>query len=369
MAVFPALLVLTLVLAAGAQGTTIGANNAAFVTPLGRTYLPSGGDGVGLSWLGGGVRVSHTGRVLRATFGPTGRPFKVTFSQAVKSYMPWQGVSLVPASGQNESVVVAYSAGVVDVLLNLTPQYFEGGAGGVATLLSLTTDGTFQPAPAAPSRVVHVLGDSITAATNIHGGFLGCADEGYQDDLSASWSGILCSFFGASCSSVAVGGKCLIDACAGEQIPAFYQQSRYIDSAPFPFKDPSPVAFWSFLGTNDWNGRGGPAIDALFTATYLQLFKNVTSVYYPGSSPTFFLVLGPMSPTAPAKAHVDTVAQGLAAGYKVVLINATTACGLDLSGCTDGCATHPGVSSHRNIARVAAPIIAEAMGWPMPGVL
>lgn len=182
----------------GASGaTTVNANETAFVTLLGRTY-PAGAGGVGLSWLGAGVRVSHTGKTLRATFGATPSSFKVAFTHSVTGYMPWQGVSLVAGSGVSETVVVGNGQGTIDMVLNFAPQYFE--ALGSATLLTLTTDGEFNPAPAPPTRVMHMLGDSITASTNIHGGVQGCADGGYQDDFSSSYSGILCPFFGADCS-------------------------------------------------------------------------------------------------------------------------------------------------------------------------
>ena len=101
---------------------------------------------------------------------------------------------------------------------------------------------------------------------------------------------------------------------------------------------------------------------------------NVTTRYYgtpaaPASNVTFFAVLGPMSPTLPSNAMEAAVAQGKAAGLRVVFVNASTACGDDLSGCHDGCAGHPGVAGHRNIARLAAPVIEAALGWPSPGVL
>jgi hypothetical protein len=106
-----------------------------------------------------------------------------------------------------------------------------------------------------------------------------------------------------------------------------------------------------------------------FTSEYLVFMKNVTQDYYPGSNVTFFLLLGPMQPLAPAAATVAAVEQGNAAGFRVVFVNASAACTPNLTGCYDGCATHPGVGSHRNIARTAAPIIAATLGWPMPGVL
>jgi len=351
---------------------TVLATDAAHVTPLGRPFAPASGGGVGLSWLGAGVRVAHTGRVLRATFGAvsSGIGFKVAFFQSNAGAMHWEGVSWVPATGASESVSVSSGGGAtVDVVLNMPAQYFESGAAS-ATLLSLTSvGGTFLAAPAAPARIFHVLGDSITASTNIHGGTASCADEGFEADYSASWAGILCLFFDASCSTVAVGGKCLLTECGGTQMQQYYRQSRMIDtSSTFDFaadQKNAPVAFLSYLGTNDQRINMWPQ----FTAEYLVLMANVTRDYYPAANVTFFLILGPMAPTAPAAAHIAAVAQGTAAGFRVVLVNATDACTANLSGCYDGCATHPGVGSHRAIARTAAPIIARELGIAMPGTL
>ena len=230
--------------------TTIDAGDARFVTPLGRTFAV--GAGLGLSWLGGGFRVTHTGKVLRATV-TTGasNAFKLSFSQSAEGYMPFQGISWVPASGMNESIVIASGAGTVDVTLNTPADYWARG-NSAAVILSLTTDGTFTAAPPAPSRVLHILGDSITAATNIHGGVTkGCADGGYQADASSSWAGILCPFFSASCSTVAVGGKGLVRNCCdgGTKVPQFYTQLRKNDpDNSFAFKDATPDAMIVYLG-------------------------------------------------------------------------------------------------------------------------
>ena len=365
----PLLTALALALAAAAARAdqTVLATDAAHVTPLGRPFPAPAG--LGFSWLGAGVRVAHTGGTLRATFGVAGRAFKVAFFQSNSGAQHFEGASWVAATGAQESVVVGSGGGTVDLVLNMPPQYFEGGASN-ATLISLTSvGGSFLAAPAPPARRWHVLGDSITAATNIHGGTAPCADEGFEADYSSSWAGLLCLFFDASCSTVAVGGKCLLNECGGTQMQEYYRQQRMVDSgATFDFaadQRNAPVAFLSYLGTNDARANMWPQ----FTAEYLVLMKNVTRDYYPAANITFFLILGPMQPSAPAAAHVAAVAQGTAAGFRVVLVNATAACTPDLSGCDDGCATHPGVGAHRNIARAAAPIIARELGLPMPGVL
>ena len=84
---------------------------------------------------------------------------------------------------------------------------------------------------------------------------------------------------------------------------------------------------------------------------------------------SFLLVLGPMQPTSPSAALQAAVAQGTAAGFRVSLVNASAACGANLTGCTDGCASHPGVGSHRAIAKAVAPVLQAATGWPSPGTL
>jgi hypothetical protein len=127
----------------------------------------------------------------------------------------------------------------------------------------------------------------------------------------------------------------------------------------------------------DYSKGESPALDAAFTSAWLQLMHNVTRVWYgtpaQPANVTFFAVLGPMSPFLPVNATVAAVTQGTAQGFRIVLVNATAACGVNAegvpSGCDDGCATHPGVASHRAIARTLAPVMSAELGWPMPGYL
>jgi len=327
--------------------------------------------------LGGGLKVSHNGTVLRATSRAHSRGFKWVTYESTQGNDPWQGVAIIPGSALNESFTAsAGGSGETKILINSPPDYWADGAD-AAVLLTLESDGSFLPAPPAPTRVLHVLGDSITAATNVRGGFPRCADMGLYADLSSSWAGILCAFFGASCSTVAVGGKGLVKNCCdtgGPTVPDFYTQTKKNDpTGSFNFSDAPPDGVLVYLGTNDYSHGGSPALDLAFTAGFLQFMKNVTQRYYgtPAAplNTTFFAILGPMSPSLPSRALQAAVSQGTALGFRVVFVNATTACGDDLGGCTDGCAGHPGVASHRNIARMVAPLVEKFLGWPVPGVL
>ena len=352
---------------------TVLASDAAFVTRVGRPYPSALPGALGLSWLGGGVRVSFTGRALRAAFAPTLAGFKVRVTQSVDGYFPAQGVVWVLGSNATEAVPVASGCAggcVAELVLNVDAQYFESaGPESLATLLSLTTDGTFNAAPPPPSVTMHIVGDSITAATNIHGGVDGnCADGGFQCDYGASWGGLLCGHFGASCSTIAVGSQTV------PTMTRYYQQARFASSEPFPFNDTAPQIFAAYLGVNDmWGQNQSAALDATFAANWLIFFNLVKAKYPMAAKIKFFLLLGPMVaggglPASPRKMEpgvLKAVADGVAAGFDVTYINATAACGPGLTGCVDGCGGgHPGESGHRGMALTALPFFASALGLP-----
>ena len=191
------------------------------------------GTQLGLSWLGGGLEVSHTGSVLRATFqAHPAAAYKISVYQSDEGNLPFEGIAWIPATNLNESVVVgAAGGGTVRILLNVPADYWARGAD-AAVILSLESNGVFNKAPVPPlPRTLHILGDSITAATNIRGGFPKCADGGLYADYSSSWGGIICAFFNSNCHTVAVGGKGLVRNCcdAGTNVPQYYTQLKKND--------------------------------------------------------------------------------------------------------------------------------------------
>ena len=128
------LIILPLLRACLAEQTVL-ASDAAFVTPVGRPYPAATQGALGLSWLGGGVRVSFTGRALRATFAPTLVGFKIRVTQSVSGYFPVQGVVWVLGSNASETVPIASSnaaggAVVAELVLNVDAQYFESAGPG-----------------------------------------------------------------------------------------------------------------------------------------------------------------------------------------------------------------------------------------------
>jgi hypothetical protein len=249
---------------AGAR-QTIDANDAAHVTWMGRPFPGKRTGAVGFQWLASGARVAHNGTTLRALTMATARAYKLSFSQRVVggTYVPMQGATwVVPSDSESDGVVIAAGAGEAVVNLNMPPQYFADQVGD-AGIVSFTTDGFFLPAPPRSPRVLQFIGDSITAATNVVGGIApgGCADDGYASSWMQSWSGILCNYFDADCTTVAVGGKGLVRNCCddGPKMPDFYVRQKYTDTgATFDFsKDRVPDAVLVYLCVATKEGESG----------------------------------------------------------------------------------------------------------------
>ena len=184
---------------------------------MGRSYAAGNGS-VAFEWLGSGLRVAHTGTTLWATMIPTSAAYKISFTQENEGFFPQQGRAWITPASAGSPIVVASGAGTVRVTLNVPAQYWAPH--GTAGIASFTTDGSFV-APPPLRRTLHFLGDSITAATNVHGlpGVAHCADEGFEADYASSWAGLLCAAFDADCSTVAVGGKGLVRNCCQSGLP------------------------------------------------------------------------------------------------------------------------------------------------------
>jgi hypothetical protein len=345
---------------------------------MGRVHKP--GDGtVHFDWLGVGARINWNGNVLSATYrlGDGASQVKLTSWMYAEGYYiqepgPWVSPAAADANG-TVTVVVAVRGGADSLVsLNSPPQYFTSmnSPGKDVALVSFTTDGSFSEPLAPFKRRMEFIGDSITAATNIHAPapwvYSSCGDGGLQCDYSASWSGILCSSFAANCSTIAVGGKGLIRNCCNSgppMMPDYYRQTLYSGTEDYTFGQTSfvPDAVVIALGTNDYSGvTPSPSFDAQFTAGYVSFMQNITSSYQ-ASSPagsvniTFFCAVGPMTDLY-MNSTLAAIAEANSQGMRAVLLNVTSA------PC-DGCAGHPGVVGHRAMATLAAPVIAQVMGW------
>lgn len=214
----------------------------------GRTTATDGGS-VSFDWLGVSARLQVTNATyvsVTATSTATHRGTRL------KAYTSDQGFMLspqvqfwVPAASAPQSSTLLWTGSPSTRIITLEnivdPQYGTG----VTTVHSFETDGSFTTlaptammggGPNGGTRRIEFIGDSITAATNVvrpEGMHNGCGDGGYQSDWSQTYEGLLCHRFGASCSTIAVGGKCVMHECGGLQMPDYFQSLFYKD-APNP---------------------------------------------------------------------------------------------------------------------------------------
>lgn len=235
-------------------------------------------------------------------------------------------------------------------------------------------DGVFVAAanPPKPGRRIEFIGDSITAATNVvrPPGAPSCGDAGYQSDWSQTYEALLCHRFSADCSTIAVGGKCVMRECGGLQMPDYFRSTYYQDGGKqtYNFSSWAPDAMFIDLGTNDERViHGNATMAAKFVSEFLAFMHNATRLY---AKPDieFFVSAGPMeNNTMPYSQSIVTEAK--AQGLKATFVNMSTACwvarqhGSDNSDWCDGCATHPGIQSHFEMFEAAWPVMAEVMGW------
>lgn len=343
---------------------------------------PAGPGSVRFDWLGvtARIRVSKATYVsVKASGGDASRG--MMRGTRLRSWVSDQGWSRFPMTetwvspDPNFADTLIFTNNYADpqsrliTLSNLVPPQYQTG---ITTVLSFETDGVFETA-FPQTRRIEFVGDSITAATNVvrPAGVQRCGDSGYQSDWSLSYSGLLCGAFNASCSTIAVGGKCMLRECGGLQMPDYYG-SLFYDDAPnrtFDFKSWVPDAIVINLGTNDMRVIGDPSssLGAKFTSDTVQFMKNATQLY---NKPEiqFFLTTGPMENTT-APLTKQAIENANAQGIRATLIDMSTACvdavqhaPGDSDGC-DGCANHPGIFGHRGMYEAARPVIEKVMGW------
>lgn len=360
---------------------------------------------VSFDWLSVTARVHVTGAsYLAATIVTTANDR----GTRLKAYVANQNFPLYPQvqfwvspngtpAGNTSMLWLGHGDAAVTIENIVAPQYGTG----VTTFVSFETDGQFAanpplvptipgdkytsrhpgspPPPPLPARRIETIGDSITAATNVvrPEGAGSCGDGGYQSDWSQTYSALLCHRFGAECSTVAVGGKCVMRECGGLQMPDYFTGAFYKDGATptFDFKW-QPDVMVIDLGTNDMRAitkigvntttGEGPGMDR-FTEETVQFMKNAT-ILYKKPDIQFFLTSGPMENTT----YTGTVAainQAKSAGLKATLIDMRAACASarlhapDDSDQCDGCAGHPGIQGHYEMYEAAWPVIKSTMGW------
>lgn len=223
------------------------------------------------------------------------------------------------------------------------------GKGCLQKVVSLRTDGAFTQPPPPRTLSMLVLGDSITSGNAL---YKPC-DNATKCDASQSYISLLGEAFQLNLTQLTASSKGLLHNCCDKlnvTVPILAQRTFAQDnSTMWDWEGIQYDAIFINLGTND----GQQSSPAVFTAAYLAL---MTSLIKHGRSLTtpIFAAWGPITNlfepwVRAAKASADAM------GLNVVLVGMM---GPPLDGCG-----HPGVLGHPAMARIAAPIIANATGW------
>ena len=345
-------------------------------------------DSVQFDWLGVSCRVSVRGATWVTVVATTTAP---TMGTRLKAYTSDQGYELYPLTAffvsplaANESLVFGLSDANATLAQNQTRTVtLENmlGVDSVTTVHGFRTDGAFiaDPRPPPARRNIEFVGDSVSAATNLvrPAGAPACRGTYAQMDWSLSYAALLCHHFGASCSTIAMGGRCMMRECGGLQMPDYYK-SQLRSEAPAPTHDFGAAGGWRpdamviELGTNDERAiHGHPGYNESFANQTVAFLQSVATRYRKPDV-EFFLAAGPIrnfTGSWATKAVPVIAARARAAGLRATVLDVTGACAVarlhapDNVDLCDGCSAHPGVEGHREMYIKAAAVLARTMGW------
>ena len=348
----------------------------------GRTVPGKDVGSVQFDWLGVSARFSVSNATWVTAVITTEGP-----ARRLKAYTSDQGYGFYPlvqfwvahASPSNETLLFSIdnkSQGSRTITLVSLANTFN-----VTTVHGFRSDGIFvsdlHPLPS--NRNIEFIGDSITAATNLvrPPNAPACADHNsFQSDWSRSYASLLCHQFEASCSTIAVGGKCMMKECGGLQMPDYYHSALISDAPAMTYNFSNgwiPQVVFIDLGTNDEREIHGlkhkhPNGSALFINETVAFLHSVNQRYSTGNI-AFFLAAGPIRnfTARSSRAVPMAVDRAVSQGIDATFVDLTQACPRARqhgnANLCDGCSAHPGIQGHYEMAQLAAPVIARKMGW------
>ncbi len=282
---------------------------------------------------------SWTGAYLQTAF--TGRTLRIRQRDAVNMYVSIDGGADVFFAGVRGTV-------------NLTPQPLAAGThrlrvsyrSGDTVFQGLLFDpGAGTAAPTVPTRLVEFVGDSITA--------------GFSDTKLAlsAYGWVLGEKLGVRHTQIARSGYCLVaqTGCVGQSTQFFQLGSTGTTAWNFARYQASAVVI--NLGTND---IGHGVTGAQFQAAYTTFLRDIRARY---PSAVLF-VMETFKRRYLAETRAAVAARNSAGDPNVRFVNTEgwLTVGADYTD-TDG---HPNDAGHVKVANRLAPIIAPAIGVPVP---
>jgi lysophospholipase L1-like esterase len=238
---------------------------------------------------------------------------------------------------------------------------------GTASLLGIALDpgAELLPPPAAPARVIEIVGDSISTGFGIDGKSADCPFSAATEDATGTYAALAARAFGAEARVVAWKGKGVLrndDPTDPLTLPTLYERLLPGEPGSRCAHEVRADVVVLNLGTNDF-ARSAPP-DAEFRAAYAAFVDRLRAVH---PEALLVLALGPMlydegeiNYRSLARAAIEaTVADRRARGdaaVEMIELWSDPADGV-------GCQVHPNRATHRRMAGELARLIEARLGW------
>ncbi len=308
------------------------------------------------SWSGTGFVARFAGTGLSIQIETTGGgPF---LFKPVVDGTPGAVLS-IPAGPQTASVAAGLAAGMHTVELYRQTE----GSQGDAQLAAISIDGgALAPPPAAPARLIEVVGDSISCGY----GALGTLSDSDCFPTESHWDSygaVAARALGADVSTIAVSGQGVYRNYGGDMngtLPMVYTRALANDPSPAWDFRTQPQAVIVNLGTNDIsNGKGDPGTP--FETAYAALLASIRT-----NNPDALIVciIGPLlggSDLTTMQGHIrNAVGARMAAGdHNLEFFDKIAAQTADKAACQ----YHPDPAENQIMAGLIAAELRARLGW------
>ncbi|HVY39153.1 MAG TPA: SGNH/GDSL hydrolase family protein, partial [Polyangia bacterium] len=268
-------------------------------------------------------------------------------------------VKSIPAGQQTASIASGLSAGMHTVELYRQTE----GSQGDSQLMGLTiAGGALVAPPAAPARLIEVVGDSITCGY----GTLGTLSDSDCFPTESHWDtyeAVAGRALGADVSTIAISGQGAYRNYGGDMnntLPMVYMRALTNDASPaWDFRTPAQAVIVN-LGTNDIsNGKGDPG--AAFETAYTGLLATIRAKN-PGA--LIVCIIGPLlngSDLTAIQGHIrNSVSARMAAGdQNVEFFDKIAAQSSDKAACQ----YHPNPAENQIMATQLVAELRTRLGW------
>ncbi|HVT09331.1 MAG TPA: SGNH/GDSL hydrolase family protein, partial [Polyangia bacterium] len=352
--------------AAGAAGMSGAAGN-----PGGGGQSGTGVVAAGVRWVGRvdltdaqHPRFSWSGTGFVARFSGTGLSIQITNSGSTVLFKPVVdgtpgAVKSIPAGQQTASIASGLGAGTHTVELYRQTE----GSQGDSQLMGITVaGGALVAPPAAPARLIEVVGDSITCGY----GTLGTLSDSDCFPTESHWDtyeAVAGRTLGADVSTIAMSGQGAYRNYGGDMnntLPMVYTRALTNDASPAWDFGTQPQAVIVNLGTNDIsNGKGDPG--AAFETAYTGLLATIRAKN-PGA--LIVCIIGPLlsgSDLTTIQGHIrNSVSARMTAGDKnVEFFDKIAAQTSDKAACQ----YHPNPAENQIMATQIVAELRSRLGW------